>query len=119
VATSKRKGKKIYHTTPYELSYVTSPDSIWHERAYCQSKNHQPSSIKDIKRRIGQAKRAFKMKRQLLCSKKIELQTRKQCVKTFVWSEALYGSEAWTIGKIDQKRLEVFKTWCWRRMLKI
>jgi hypothetical protein len=59
------------------------------------------------------------MKRQLLCSKKIELHTRKQYVKNFVWSVALYGSEAWTIGKIDQKRLEAFETWCWRRMLKI
>jgi hypothetical protein len=32
---------------------------------------------------------------------------------------ALYGSEAWTIGKVDQKRLEAFETWCWRRLLKI
>jgi hypothetical protein len=75
-------------------------------------------STADIKRRIAQAKRAFTMKRQLLCSKKIELQTRKQYVKTFVWSVALYGSKAWTIRKIDQKRLEALETWCWRRMLK-
>jgi hypothetical protein len=32
---------------------------------------------------------------------------------------ALYGSEAWTIGKVDQKRLEAFETGCWRRLLKI
>jgi hypothetical protein len=44
------------------------------------------------------------MKRKLLCSNKIGLQTRKQHVKTFQWSMALYGSEAWAIGKIDQKR---------------
>jgi hypothetical protein len=76
-------------------------------------------STADLKRRVDQAKRAFTMKRQLLCSKKIELQTRKQYVKTFLWSGALYGSEAWTIGKVDQKRLEAFETWCWRRLLKI
>ena len=76
-------------------------------------------STTDIKRRIAQAKKAFMMKRQLLCSKKIGQQTRKQYVKSFVWSVALYGSEAWTIGKVDQKRLEAFETWCWRRMLKI
>jgi hypothetical protein len=29
------------------------------------------------------------------------------------------GSEAWSIRKIDQKRLEAFETWCWRRILKI
>jgi hypothetical protein len=27
--------------------------------------------------------------------------------------------EAWTIGKTDQKRIEAFETWCWRRVLKI
>jgi hypothetical protein len=32
---------------------------------------------------------------------------------------SLYGSEAWTVGKVDQKGLEAFETWCWRRMLKI
>jgi hypothetical protein len=41
----------------------------------------------------------------------MELQTRKQYAKTFFWSVAIYGSEAWTIGKVDQKRLEVFEIW--------
>jgi hypothetical protein len=45
------------------------------------------------------------MKRQLLSSKKIELQMRKQYGKTFVWSMALYESEAKTIGKVDQEKL--------------
>jgi hypothetical protein len=66
----------------------------------------------DIKPRIAQAKRPFTMKKQLLCSKKMELQTRKQYIKTVLWSIGLYGSEAWTIGKVDQKRLEAFKIWC-------
>jgi hypothetical protein len=74
-------------------------------------------STADIKRRIDQVKRSFTMKRQLPCSKKIELQTRKKYVKTFIWSVALYGSEAWTIGKADQRRLEDFQIWCWRRFL--
>jgi hypothetical protein len=28
------------------------------------------------------------------------------------------GSEAWSIGEVDQKRLEAFEIWCWKRMLK-
>jgi ppGpp synthetase/RelA/SpoT-type nucleotidyltranferase len=31
----------------------------------------------------------------------------------------LYGSETWTLRKIDQKYLESFEIWCWRRMEKI
>jgi hypothetical protein len=31
----------------------------------------------------------------------------------------LYGSETWTLRKVDQKYLESFEMWCWRRMEKI
>jgi hypothetical protein len=31
----------------------------------------------------------------------------------------LYGAEIWTLWKIDQKYLEGFEIWCWRRMEKI
>ena len=35
------------------------------------------------------------------------------------WSIALYGAEAWTLRAVDQKHLESFEMWCWRRMEKI
>ena len=31
----------------------------------------------------------------------------------------LYGSEAWTLNKQMEKRIEAFEMWCWRRLLKI
>jgi hypothetical protein len=31
----------------------------------------------------------------------------------------LYGTETWTLRKIEQKYLESFEMWCWRRMEKI
>jgi hypothetical protein len=31
----------------------------------------------------------------------------------------LYGAETWTLRKVDQKYLESFQMWCWRRMEKI
>jgi hypothetical protein len=99
------KGQKLEQVDSF--TYLGSTIT-WHRR-----------STAEIKRRIAQAKRSFTMKRQLLCSKKIELPTRKQYVKTFIRSVALYGSEAWTIGKLGQKRLEAFETWSWRRLLKI
>jgi hypothetical protein len=27
----------------------------------------------------------------------------------------LYGAETWTLHKVDQKYLESFEMWCWRR----
>ena len=32
---------------------------------------------------------------------------------------ALYGAETWTLRAADQKHLESFEMWCWRRMEKI
>jgi hypothetical protein len=34
-------------------------------------------------------------------------------------SIALYGAETWTLRKVDQKSLESFEMWSWRRMEKI
>ena len=34
-----------------------------------------------------------------------------------IWSIALYGAE--TLRAVDQKHLESFEMWCWRRMEKI
>ena len=31
----------------------------------------------------------------------------------------LYGAETWTLRAVDQKHLESFEMWCWRRMEKI
>jgi len=40
-------------------------------------------------------------------------------VKCYNWIIALYGAEAWTLRAVDQKHLESFEKWCWRRMEKI
>jgi hypothetical protein len=44
---------------------------------------------------------------------------RKKLVKCDIWSIALYGAETWTLRAVDQKHLESFEMWCWRRMEKI
>ena len=36
-----------------------------------------------------------------------------------MWCTALYGAETWTLRAADQKYLESFEMWCWRRMEKI
>ena len=40
-------------------------------------------------------------------------------MKCYIWSIALYGAETWTLRAVDQKHLESFEMWCWRRMEKI
>jgi len=72
----------------------------------------------EIKCRTTMAKAAFNKKRNLFTST-LDLELRKKLVKWYVWSIALYGAETWTLRAVDQKHLESFKMWCWRRMEKI
>jgi rhamnogalacturonyl hydrolase YesR len=37
----------------------------------------------------------------------------------YIWGVALYGVETWTLRAVDQKYLESFEMWFWRRMEKI
>jgi len=64
------------------------------------------------------AKAAFNKKRTLFTST-LDLELRKKLVKFYIWSTALYGAETWTLRAVDQKHLQSFKMWCWRRMEKI
>ena len=36
-----------------------------------------------------------------------------------MWSVALYGSESWVINKAEERYLESFEMWWWRRTLRV
>jgi hypothetical protein len=52
----------------------------------------------------------------ILFTSKLHKKLRRKLVKRFIWSTALCGAEKWTLWKVDQKYLESFEMWCWRRM---
>ena len=64
------------------------------------------------------AKAAFSKKKTLFTSK-LDLNLWKIVVKCCIWNMALYDAETWTLWAADQKYLERFEMWCWRRMEKI
>ena len=37
-------------------------------------------------------------------------------VKAMVFPEVMYGCENWTIRKVERRRMNAFKLWCWRRL---
>jgi hypothetical protein len=49
------------------------------------------------------------------CAALLDINLRKKLVKCYIWSIALYGTVTWTLQKVDQKYLESFEMWCWRR----
>ena len=36
-----------------------------------------------------------------------------------VFPVVIYGCEKWTINKAQRCRIDAFKLWCWRRLLKV
>ena len=58
-------------------------------------------------------------KKKTLFTRKLDLNLRKKVIKCYIWSVVLYGAETWTLRAADQKYLESFVMWCWRRMEKI
>jgi hypothetical protein len=69
------------------------------------------------KSRTAMAKAAFNKKN--LFISRLDLNLRKELLKCYIWSMALYGAETWTLRAADQKHVESFEMWCWRRMEKI
>ena len=53
------------------------------------------------------------------CSNNLSLEMKKKLIKSCIWSVALYAPEKWILGKNEERVVNAFETWCWRRMLKI
>ena len=49
----------------------------------------------------------------------ITLPTKVHLVKAMVFPVVMYGCESWTIKKAEQRRIDVFELWCWRRFLRV
>ena len=52
-------------------------------------------------------------------SRDITLPTRVRLVKAMVFPGVMYGCESWTVKKAEQRRIDAFELWCWRRLLRV
>ena len=43
----------------------------------------------------------------------------KVCIKAIVFPVVMYGCESWTIRNAEHHRIDGFKLWCWRRLLRV
>ena len=55
----------------------------------------------------------------ILKSKDISLSTKFHLVKAMVFPVVMYGCESWTIKKAECRRIDAFKVWYWRRLLRV
>ena len=64
---------------------------------------------------------SHEIKRHLLLGRKesITFPTKVHLVKAMVFPVVMYGCESWTIKKAENQRIDAFKLWCWRRLLRV
>ena len=55
----------------------------------------------------------------ILKSRDITLPTKVRLVKAMVFPVVMYGCESWTVKKAECQRIDAFKLWCSRRLLRI
>ena len=55
----------------------------------------------------------------ILKSRDITLPTKVRLVKGVVFLVVMYGCESWTMKKAEHQRIDAFKLWCWRRLLRV
>jgi len=55
----------------------------------------------------------------VLKSRDVTLPSKVHIVKAIVFPVVTYSCESWTIKKADGQRIDAFKMWCWRRLLRV
>ena len=55
----------------------------------------------------------------LVKSRDITLLTKAHMVKAIVFPVVMYGCESWTIKKTEHQRIDAFKLWYWKRLLRV
>ena len=55
----------------------------------------------------------------ILKSRDITLPTKVRVVKAMVFPVVMYGCESWTVKKAEDRRIDAFELWFWRRLLRV
>ena len=73
----------------------------------------------EIKRCLLLGRKAMTNLDSVLKSRDITLLTEVHLVKAMVFPVVMYGCDNWTIKKSQQRRIDAFGLWCWRRLLRV
>ena len=73
----------------------------------------------EIKRHLLLGRKVMANQDSILKSRDITLLTNVLLVKAMVFPVAMYGCESWTVKRAERWRIDAFKLWCWRRLLRV
>ena len=73
----------------------------------------------EIKRHLLLGRKVMTNINSIVNSRDITLSPKVCLVKAMVFPVVRYGYKSWTIKKAEHPRIDVFKLWCWRRLLRV
>src|SRR5574339_1101655 len=73
----------------------------------------------EIKRHFLLGRKAMTNLESILKSRDVTLPTKVHLVKAMLFPVVMYGCESWTIKKAECQRIDAFKLWCWKRLLRV
>ncbi|XP_063596230.1 uncharacterized protein LOC134773083 [Penaeus indicus] len=79
----------------------------------------EDDSTADIKNRIGLAKSVTIELAETWKSSVLSRGLKVKLAKALVWSVALYACETWTVRKQEERMIDAFEMWLWRRVIRV
>ena len=73
----------------------------------------------EIERRLHLGRKAMTNLDNMLKKQRYYFLTKVCIVKAIVLPVVMYECESWTIKKAECQRIDAFKLWCWRRLLRV
>ena len=73
----------------------------------------------EIKRCLPLGRKGMTNLDSILKNRDITLPPKVYLVKAMVFPTVMYGCESWTIKKGEHRRIDYFKLWCWRILLRV
>ena len=73
----------------------------------------------EIRRQLLHGRKEMTGLDSVLKSRNVILLTKVRIVKAMVFPVVTYGCETWTVKKVECQRIDAFKLWCWKRLLKV
>ena len=98
-------GEKVEPVT--DFIFLGSKITVYRD---CNHKNKRPLFLE---------RKAMTNLDRVLKSKDITLPTKVHLIKAMVFPVVMRGCESCTIKKAEHQRIDAFKLWCWRRLLRV
>ena len=73
----------------------------------------------EIKRHLLLGRKVMTNLDSIFKGRDITLPTKVHLVKAMIFPVVMYGCESWTVRKAENWRIDAFKLWCWRRLLRV